>query len=493
MKKRLIIVVAGLICLLASVTPVYAGDSDMKLVADDASGGDRFGWSVAATGDYIVVGAWADDDNGSSSGAAYVFSFTGTTWEQVAKLIPDDGAAGDRFGWSVDIDGNIIVVGAWEDDDNGPSSGAAYVFSDVGTGWVQTAKLTPDDGVEGDEFGYSVAVCGNTVAVGATADDDNGESSGSVYLFSNSGGNWEQVAKLTAADGAAGDTFGNSVDMAVNTIVVGARYDDDNGTSSGSSYVFGNGESGWHQITKLVPGDGAGGDRFGWSVAVDADVIVVGAWEDDDNGLNSGSVYVYTVSGTSWVQTAKLIADDGTAGDEFGYSVGISDGTIVVGAPADDVNGDSSGSAYVFQTNGVAWEQAAMLTAPDGVSGDAFGNAVSAKNSTVVIGARYDDDAGESSGAVYVFPFSVTYFMEALSDEVASVEISENMENHLDNKIEAAVNAITDSNDNNDHAAIKALEAFIKQVEAQRGKKISEEDADTLIAQAEAIIAMLQS
>jgi hypothetical protein len=493
MKKSLIIVLVSIVCLFSSITPVYAEDSDMKLVADDASAGDRFGWSIAATEGLIVVGAWADDDNGESSGAAYVFSFTGTAWEQVAKLTPDDGAAGDRFGWSVDIDGNVVVVGAWEDDDNGTSSGSAYIFSGTGTGWTQTAKLIPGDGAEGDEFGYSVAVYGDTVAVGAPADDDNGQSSGSVYVFGNGGGNWEQVAKLIAGDGLPGDTFGNSVDVAAGTIVVGARYADDYGTSSGSSYVFGEGESGWNQIAKLIPNDGAAGDRFGWSVAIDGNTIVVGAWEDDDNGLNSGSAYVFADSGGGWIQTAKLNADDGTAGEEFGYSVGISEGTIVIGAPADDDNGDSSGSAYVFQTDGVAWEQAAKLTAFDGVFGDAFGNAVGAKNSSVVIGARYDDDAGESSGSVYVYPFSVTYFMESLSDEVADIEISENMENHLNNKIDAAVNAITDSNDNNDHAAIKALEAFIKQVEAQRGKKISEEDADTLIAQAEAIIAMLQS
>jgi hypothetical protein len=344
-----------------------------KLTAGDGAVNDRFGYSVSIDGDTMVIGAYQDDDKGDSSGSAYVYTRDtagdlASNWTQVAKLTAGDGAAIDLFGYSVSIDGDTVVIGAWKDDDKGDSSGSAYVYTrdtagDLASNWTQVAKLTAGDGAVNDVFGYSVSIDGDTVVIGAHYDDDKGLNSGSAYVYTRDtagdlASNWTQVAKLTADDGAADDYFGRSVSIDGSTVVIGAHYDDDKGSNSGSAYVFardtaGDLASNWTQIAKLTADDRAVNDNFGYSVSIDGDTMVIGAWNDDDKGLNSGSAYVFTRDtagelASNWTQVDKLNATDGAAGDEFGYSVSIDGDTIVIGARLDNDKGSASGSAYVF-------------------------------------------------------------------------------------------------------------------------------------------------
>ncbi len=319
-------------------------NQDLKLLPDDGAAGDRFGWSVAIADGVVAVGAIWDDDNGSNSGSAYLFD--ASTGAQLAKLLPDDGAAGDRFGGSITIGDGIVAVGAPRDD-NEFSSGSAYLF-DASTG-VQIAKLLPDDGAAGDNLGWSIAIADGLVAVGAVFDDDNGSDSGSVYLFNASTG--AQIAKLLPDDGAAGDWFGLSIAMAGGLVAVGARLDADNGSSSGSAYLFH--ASTGDQIAKLLPDDGAAGDNFGTSIAIADGVVTVGdgvvavrAHLDDNNESDFGSAYLFDAS--TGAQLAKLLPNDGAADDKFGFSIAIGDGVVAVGAHLDDDNGSGSGSAYLF-------------------------------------------------------------------------------------------------------------------------------------------------
>jgi hypothetical protein len=210
-----------------------------KLTASDGATGDRFGHSVASSGDTVIVGAIGDTDY---AGSAYVFQRNAGgpgNWGQVAKLTASDGAAGDRFGMSVSISGDTVVVGARLDDDNGDDSGSAYLFErdEGGPGnWGQVVKLTASDGSFWAIFGVSVSISGETAVVGART-----LSNGSAYLFerdAGGAGNWGEVAKLTASDGALNDDFGTAVSIGGNTIVIGAYADDDNGEDSGSAYVF---------------------------------------------------------------------------------------------------------------------------------------------------------------------------------------------------------------------------------------------------------------
>ena len=310
--------------------------NENKITASDGAAGDRFGNSVAIGSGRIVVGNMFDDDNGSASGSAYIFDLDGT---ELAKITASDGAADDQFGWSVAIGNGRIVVGAYADDDNGSLSGSAYIFDLDGT---QLAKITASDGAASDQFGHSVAIGNGRIVVGARQDVLNsGSRSGSAYIFDLDG---TQLAKITASDGAAGDTFGSSVAVGNGRIVVGAYADDDNATNSGSAYIF---DLDGTQLAKIIASDGAANDYFSISVAIGNGRIVVGVPFDDDNGSASGSAYIFDLDGT---QLAKITASDGAADDYFGQSVAVGNGRIVVGSYGDDDNGALSGSAYIYET-----------------------------------------------------------------------------------------------------------------------------------------------
>ncbi len=379
-----------------STAPAYAdlGEQLAKLLADDGAQGDEFGISVAISGATAIVGAALDDDNGANSGSAYLFD--STTGVQITKLLADDGVGGDVFGVSVAISGDTAIVGARLDDDNGSASGSAYLFdvSDPAKP-TQIAKLLPDDGAANDWFGFSVAISGATAIVGAYRDDDNGGQSGSAYLFDTNTG--KQLFMLLPDDGATGDRFGFSVAISGDTAIIGSYLDDDNGASSGSAYLFDTTTG--QQIAKILPDDGSGADWFGYSVALSGNTAIVGAWQDDDNGSASGSAYLFDT--TTRQQIAKVLPSDGAAGDAFGWSVAIGDTTAIVGAVGDDDNRAGAGSAYLFDTTFGC--QIAKLLADDGESFDEFGYSVTIGGNTAIVGAWLDDDNGSASGSAYLF------------------------------------------------------------------------------------------
>jgi len=385
-----------------------------KLTASDGASDDRFGWAVSISGNSIVISAYFDDDDGTDSGSAYVFTKSGASWStmtQTAKLTASDGASFDYFGKSVSISGDNIVVGAYHDDDNGNSSGSAYVFTKSGASWstmTQTAKLTASDGASFDYFGYSVSISGNSIVVSAYGDDDSGSNSGSAYVFTKSGASWStmtQTAKLTASDGAVSDYFGYSVSISGNSIIVGAHFDDDNGTNSGSFYTFKKPISGWLSTTETqkVVGNWNDADFLGYAIAIDGNYSVVGA----PGNQEQGAAFVYYFNGNNWVLQAKLNASDGAEGDEFGKSVSIDGGNIVVGAYKNDVSGNmDEGAAYVFVKPGGGWAdmtQTAKLTSSVGAAEDYLGRSVSIDGNHIVVGAYYDDLGAANEGSAYVF------------------------------------------------------------------------------------------
>jgi hypothetical protein len=454
---------------------------------------DFSGWSVGVSGDTMVVGAPREgsgttgvnsspNERARNSGAAYVFVRNGTNWTQQAYLKPTAvGAtqAGDEFGYSVAVSGDTVIVGAHLEgsgttgvkstpDENATNSGAAYVFVRNGTNWTQQAYLKPaavGATQAGDEFGYSVAVSGNTVVVGAhleasgttsvnSVPNESAINSGAAYVFVRNGTNWMQEAYLKpAAFGTkqGGDGFGWSVAASGDTVVVGAIGEDSSTTgvnstpnesagTSGAAYVFTRRWTHWTQEAYLKPaavGTTQGEDRFGWSLAASGDTVVVGGPYESSTttGVNSppnesnfgaGAAYVFARRGTNWTQQAYLKPADQT--DLFGYSVAVSGDTVVVGAPyesssttgVNSIPNDSAhfcGAAYVFARRGTNWTQQAYLKPAAFGSWqdyDQLGYSVSASGETVVVGAPGEgsgttgvnstpNEGASGSGAAYVF------------------------------------------------------------------------------------------
>jgi hypothetical protein len=359
-----------------------------KLTASDGAAGAVFGYCVAAGEGVAVVGAYRDAENGTDAGAAYVYE--GDAWSETAKLVPADIAAGDRVGDSVAVSGDTIVVGSPRDDDMGTDAGAAYVFLYDGASWVEEAKLLATDGSGYQHFGHEVAVSGDTAIVSAAS---------SVYVFVRSGDTWVEQQKLTSPSGVY-DYFGSAVAVDGDTAVVGA-YGWDSIYDEGRAHVFTRTAAVWSHQATLAASDGLTDDMFGFSVDVSGDTAIVGAWGDDDNGTASGSAYVFDRSGDTWSETAKLQAAVGAEWDYFGYFVSIDGLTAVVGAHGDDEIAPDAGAAYVFSGD-AGWSQEAKLLGSDLEEGDLSGNA-SIHGGTVLVGAIGDDDLGADAGAAYVF------------------------------------------------------------------------------------------
>ncbi|HUS99979.1 MAG TPA: FG-GAP repeat protein [Candidatus Thermoplasmatota archaeon] len=366
-----------------------AWNETQKLLASDGAAEDVFGSSVSLDGDTLLIGASYDDDKGSNSGSAYVFIRNGTTWIQQAKLLASDGAAGDAFGYSVSLSGDTALIGAVADNDN---MGSVYVFIRTHTIWTQEQKLLASDGVAEDNFGF-VSLVGDTALIGAPMDDDNGKDSGSAYVFTRTG-TWKEEAKLLASDGEAYDYFGGSVCLDGGTVLIGAYQDDDSGVDSGAAYVFTRNDDLWVQQAKLLPANGAAMDHFGWSVSLFGSTALIGAPLDDDNGPDSGSAYVFARQDTNWTQRQKLVPSDGSG---FGLSVSQDEDYALIGAP-------QSQSAYIYRRTGTTWPLETNLVPSDGGSSlHYFGQSVSISGEIAVIGAPWDDDNGFRSGSVYMF------------------------------------------------------------------------------------------
>ena len=301
-------------------------------------------------------------------------------------------------------------MGALGDDDAGPDTGAAFVFHQdrsQADGWASTIKLTATDADPGDSFGNAVALDDDILLVGAFADDEQGNSAGAAYLFQRHPGEqpgWQQTAKLLAGDGATTHQFGISVALAGNIAVVGAHFDDHAGTFAGSAYVFERQPDRpdlWQQTAKLTARDARANDQFGYAVAVSGDFVAVGA-------PGSGAVYLFQrgFRPGDWQQTQKFQPTDGPRDDKFGFSVALNPRWLVAGARRHAAMGEDAGAVYVFSRNQGGterWGQFAKLTAWDAQPGIRFGETVSVDDATLAVGAPFEAHAGPRSGAVYLF------------------------------------------------------------------------------------------
>lgn len=382
-------------------TPVVP--REFKIAATDGSAKDSFGASVAISGDTAIVGAVFDDDLGEDSGSAYIFERSSNgTWSQKAKLLAPDGNAGDWFGSAVAISDDTAIVGAPNAIENGIATGSVHIFVRNGTEWKHQAKIAPSAGALYDQFGYALAIAGDSILVGAPADDEVTADAGAAYIFKRSGTTWTEQDKFVPIPGGAAGYYGASVALSKSTALVGA-WDDGSGKNAGLAFVYTTNGMAWTKETTLVPTDPDALDTFGYSVALSGDTALIGSNGNDDLGTDSGAAYIFVRTGTTWAQDQKLVASDGAAGDAFGYSVAIWDDLATVGAYWDDDRGDFSGSAYTFSISGGNWIERNKYAPADGIPGQKFGCSVALDGDIVIAGAYGDDSNGDESGSAYFF------------------------------------------------------------------------------------------
>jgi hypothetical protein len=428
-----------------------------EVKARNPGAGDAFGTTVAVDGDTLVIGAYGEDsaargidgaqndDSLLDAGAVYVFRRSSATWQQEAYIKASNTDRDDRFGVSVALDGDTLVVGAPheasaalgidgdQDDNSAPHAGAVYVFRRSGTSWQQEAYIKGSNIDAGAWFGYSVALDGDTLAVGAFY-----SGGGSAYVFRRSGTSWQQEAFFQGANTDAGDQFGRSVALEGDTLAVGAQREDsgatgingdegdDSATDSGAVYVFRRSGTSWQQEAYVKASNTGEGDHFGKAVTLAGDTLAVGAIYEDSMskgvnggqndqpglGIDSGATYVYRRSGTTWAQEAYIKASNTESDDYFGDSVALWGDTLAVGARfeasgatgingnQDDESSPGSGAVYVYQRSGATWVQGAYVKSTSS-QGGIFGVSVALSADTLAVGAS--GQGADLRGGAYAF------------------------------------------------------------------------------------------
>jgi len=377
---------------------------EQKVIASNGQPHDAFGQAIAISGTTALIGAV---DVNSWEGAIYVFTQSGGVWTEGQEFMADDGVPNDRatFGTAIMIDGDTAVIGALGATVDGhANAGAAYVFKETGGTWSQVAKLVASDPADNNYFGQAAAIAGENIVVGAYgATVDGNVLQGAAYVYSNIGGTWTFVKKIVADDAVGGEFFGRSVAMSGTRALVGAPYASVDGTAArGAVYMFDGSTSDWTQSGKVVADAGDPGDAFGFSLAATPSHMVVGA--NGSNGAKGGG-FVFGDDGGQWTQLARLVADDGVAGDDMGYAVAIDGTTVVVGADRAAIGANTQqGAAYVYSQSGSEWPQTQKLVASDSQTDMFYGAYVALSDTTALVGAPYATVDGDLvRGAAYFY------------------------------------------------------------------------------------------
>jgi hypothetical protein len=375
----------------------------VRLQPSDCAATDSFGFSVAIDGDTAVVGARRDDDLGMSSGSAYVYQFDGANWVQRQKLLAGDGGLLRNFGYSVAIDGDTLVVGMSATVENQ----AAYVFVYDGTRWVEQAKLTTTDPLPLKGFSQSVAIRGDTIVTAPHFGEAGDERL--AYVFERDDGgtpadrhddSWAETARLTAPGYRDPSNLNHGVALTGELLVVAAPMWQE---SAGGAFVFRR-QPGrpaqWAFETRLVPADQRPGDSFGYAITADANLIAVSAYTDGEVAEQGGAIYVFRHDGWAWVQEAKLLPWDVRGRTWLGFSVAVHGDFVVGGAPGDGQAGELSGAVYVFEHDGQSWQGRAKLTTSAAGPIAAVGVSVAFDGRHALVGA---DHGRVGLGAAYLY------------------------------------------------------------------------------------------
>ncbi len=385
-----------------SVQGLGALKNYVPATSSDGTASDVFGCSVAISGDYAIIGARsAENASNIGTGAAYIFKRSGQQWVQHQKLLASDGALDDFFGVSVDISGNYAIVGASLDDDNGTNSGSAYIFKLTGTTWSEFDKITASDAADGDVFGSPVAISGLKAVVGASGNDDVGSNSGSAYVFNEGPSAWTEAQKLTASNAATLARFGTSLDITTDRLIVGAY---PGGLTTGAAYVFFFNGSVWSEQAILNP-PLPSYFGYGVSVTLNNDFAVVGS--NLDTSFAIASAFIFKRNGTTWPLQKEY---NGENYSNFGIRVNLQGQYLLVSATSEaSITGCTgspllnAGRVYVFKNSNGVWYEHLIISDPLAANGNLFGIGIGVSGSDIVIGSQTADPNGVSNQGASMF------------------------------------------------------------------------------------------
>ena len=395
------------ICLCAALafTSVQCFATQDIIRAQDSKAEDYFGFSAAIDADTVLVGAYkADVDGVMDAGAAYVYVLGENGWYQQAKLVAEPLFAEDTLGGKVAIKNDTAVLGVMRRDEKGKDSGAVVSFERHSDNWQQRQIFTAPDTKPGDAFGQSISLTDKYLIVGAPRNDALGKDSGAAYIYERENGTWRYQTKITASDGRDGDLFGISVAIDGDTVLVGADLHDEKAENAGAVYVYVLDNNQWKQEAKLMASDGDNTDIFGVRVAISGDTALISARRDDIEGvgIDAGSAYIFERNGQTWTEKVKLTSPDGKADDRFGRDVALSKDTAILSAMNHDANGVDTGALYVYKKGDTGWKYTSKFTANISLPSDRFGWSVGLSGEKAVITAPNHNGIGMNSGAVFV-------------------------------------------------------------------------------------------
>jgi hypothetical protein len=395
--KQLTLLLAVIACAGIHVSRAEDAWTEQKTTAPDGNDNTWYGSAAAIRGADAVIGA---DGDASFTGAAYVLQKDQAGWSHVLKLVPDDAATGDSFGYRVALSDTVAAITSYTASPNGNTSqGAAYIFNRGGS-WTQQQKLLADDGVAFDNLGASAAIDGTTVYIGANgAIVGSNAAQGALYEFTLSNGAWVQSQKIIADDGAAFDNFGFSVAVRDGTMFIGAPSVAIDGTNGqGAVYVYSAVNGDWTQVQKLTSSDSHTFGAFGESVAFDGTTLIVGA-------SGASAAYAFAFDGTAWTQEQTFSGVDTSATDNFGSAVALSGNELLISSDIATVDGSTSrGAAYLFSHGSDGWVQEHKFVASDGTVDDFFGAAMAFDGATAILASPHPTIDGHSwAGAAYFY------------------------------------------------------------------------------------------
>jgi len=354
--------------------------------------GGLSGTSVAIEGDLAVIGCPIGTGNGWASGMAIVYRLIDNVWQREAELIATDGAVGDMMGVSVDVSDGRIIAGAWFNNHAGTNSGAAYIFEQQNDLWVQTTKLIAKDAYTQDSFGRRVAIEGDVCVVTAPLDDDNGASSGSAYVYQFDG-TWFQLQKLTAKGGTGGDQFGLGLAMDGERLIIGAPFVDD---GRGRAYLYDRANVMFFESEVFTDSNGEPGDNFSFSMDVDGDNVAIGSYLDDDVSPDAGSVFMFALGIDGWDLSQHIVpTDDFSTDEQFGVSIAMNGSVMLVGSRYALVDGMQAGEVTVFDSVSSYWNKRSTMTSPEPTTEAEFGWSVAVDGDHGVAGAPWREPDGE--------------------------------------------------------------------------------------------------